>query len=92
MTRRHARRPRRSLARPLVLILTGVALVLLAVYVLPRLGAPHGTPVLAVEPAFVDLGDVPLGQWVQVEIAVANRGDGVLRFRERPYVEVREGC
>lgn len=92
MTQRPLRGARRRRLRPLLLILTGVALVLLAVLVLPRLSAAPGTPALDVEPALVDLGDVPLGQWVQVELTVANRGDGVLRFRERPYVEVREGC
>jgi hypothetical protein len=92
MTRRPVRGAHRRPLRPLLLILTGAALVLLAVLLLPRLGAAPGTPALHVEPASVDLGDVPLGQCVQVELTVANLGDGVLRFRERPYVEVREGC
>jgi hypothetical protein len=40
----------------------------------------------------VDVGDVPLGQTVEVSFEIANTGDKPLRFIEAPYVEVVEGC
>jgi hypothetical protein len=40
----------------------------------------------------VDLGNIPLGQTVEVTFNVANVGDQQLRFTEAPYVELVEGC
>jgi hypothetical protein len=51
-----------------------------------------GAPALKVDKEKVDLGDVPLGQTVQVSFDIANVGDQVLRFNAAPYVEVVEGC
>jgi len=51
-----------------------------------------GAPALKVDRDQVDLGDVKLGQTVQVSFQVANVGDKPLRFSEQPYVEVVEGC
>jgi hypothetical protein len=92
MTHRQRRSARGRSLRPALLIALGAGLVLLALLALLRPGGPAGASALYVEPESVDLGDVPLGQWVQVEFVLANRGDGPLRFLERPYVEVREGC
>src|SRR5512135_686145 len=52
----------------------------------------HGTPALRVDKEKVDLGDVKLGQTVQVSFDVTNAGDQALRFNEPPYIEVIEGC
>ena len=51
-----------------------------------------GTPILTVDKEKVDLGDVKLGQTVQVSFQVTNAGDGTLRFIREPYVEVKAGC
>ena len=51
-----------------------------------------GAPALSVDQEKVDLGDVPLGQTVSVKFEVANAGDQPLRFTQKPYVEVVEGC
>ncbi len=40
----------------------------------------------------VDLGNVQLGQTVKVSFLVTNVGDQPLRFSDKPYVEVVEGC
>ena len=51
-----------------------------------------GSPALKVDKDSVDLGDVKLGQTVQVSFQISNAGDQPLRFAEKPYVEVKEGC
>ena len=51
-----------------------------------------GTPALKVDQEKIDLGNVPLGQTVNVKFEVTNVGDQALRFNEQPYVEVVEGC
>ena len=51
-----------------------------------------GTPALAVDQQTIDYGDVKLVTNLTFEIKVTNTGDGTLRFKEKPYIEVREGC
>lgn len=51
-----------------------------------------GTPVLSVDQELIDYGEVKLDTPLTFSIVVTNSGDGVLRFQETPYVEVREGC
>jgi hypothetical protein len=40
----------------------------------------------------VDLGNVKLGQTVDVKFTLTNVGDKTLRFNKPPYIEVLEGC
>ena len=51
-----------------------------------------GTPSLKVDQQKVDLGNVKLGQTVEVKFKLMNVGDQTLRFEKAPYVEVVEGC
>jgi len=51
-----------------------------------------GAPALQVDQEKFDLGNVPLGQTVSVKFEIANVGDQPLRFTQKPYVEVVEGC
>lgn len=51
-----------------------------------------GAPKLKIEPASVDLGDVPLGQSASASFTLTNVGDQPLRFGAAPYIEVVEGC
>jgi cbb3-type cytochrome oxidase subunit 3 len=51
-----------------------------------------GTPSLKVNQDKVDLGNVKLGQTVDVKFSLTNVGDKTLRFSKTPYVEVVEGC
>ncbi|NQU31293.1 MAG: hypothetical protein HQ525_11560 [Anaerolineae bacterium] len=51
-----------------------------------------GTPALAVDQEVIEYGDVKFNTNLTFEIKVTNTGDGKLRFKEEPYVEVREGC
>lgn len=52
----------------------------------------NGAPSLKVDREQVDLGNVQLGQTVEVTFRVTNVGDQPLRFSEQPYIEVLEGC
>jgi hypothetical protein len=52
----------------------------------------QGAPRLKVNQSKVDLGNVPLGQTVEVSFQVSNAGDQPLRLAQTPYVEVVEGC
>jgi hypothetical protein len=84
---------------PLALAGGGLVLVALAAIALWRDRATPaaqplttGAPQLGVDRDRVDLGDVPLGQTVQVSFELTNTGDRPLRFTADPYVEVVEGC
>ncbi len=87
---------------PLAMIAGGLVLIGLVVYAAWQAGSPgagptvpvevEGAPSLKVDKDEVDLGDVRLGQTVEVEFTVYNVGDRQLRFVEKPYVELVEGC
>lgn len=51
-----------------------------------------GTPSLAVDQQKIDYGYVKFGENRQFAIKVSNIGDGTLRFKADPYIEVLEGC
>lgn len=51
-----------------------------------------GAPRLKVDKEKVEFGDRKLGTNVEVSLKVTNIGDQPLRFVEKPYVEVVEGC
>jgi len=52
----------------------------------------NGAPRLKVDKEKVELGDRKLGTEVDVSVQVTNIGDQPLRFADKPYVEVVEGC
>ncbi len=51
-----------------------------------------GAPRLRADRQKVDLGNIKLGQTVQVSFEIADTGDQPLRFTGDPFVEVVEGC
>jgi len=90
----------RKMSPPLLLSLVG-GLVLIGVVTFAVFGntpAPkaaievNGAPRLRVDKEKVELGDRKLGTEVDVTLEVTNIGDQPLRFAEKPYVEVVEGC
>jgi hypothetical protein len=82
-----------------LIIVAGVALIVAAV-VSGNNPAPatrpasevKGAPALKVDKEKVDFGNVTLGRTVEVKFEVTNVGDQPLSFKEKPYVEVAEGC
>ncbi len=90
----------RKTSTPLLLSLVG-GVVLIGVIVFAIFGnapAPkaaievNGAPRLKVDKEKVELGDRKLGTDVDISLQVTNIGDQPLRFADKPYVEVVEGC
>ena len=70
----------------------GVLLIVAAFFFANRGGDGGGTPSIAVDQQKIDYGDVKFGVEKTFAIKVTNTGDGTLRFKEEPYIEVLEGC
>lgn len=78
---------------PWLLAALGGGLLLLAAILFARnSGSGGGTPSIAVDQNKIDYGYVKFGETRQFAIKVTNTGDGTLRFEEKPYIEVLEGC
>jgi len=97
--KKHLRHSRKNQLWPMILLLAGgVLLVIGAVSVLNKPSQPKatieisGAPSLKVDREKVDLGNVKLGQTVEVKFQIMNVGDQTLRFSKAPYIEVLEGC
>jgi hypothetical protein len=89
------RKQQKKSINPVVWFIGGGVLLIAAVLFMAFGGGSDsggGTPALAVDQQTIDYGDVKLNTNLTFEIKVANTGDGTLRFKEEPYVEVLEGC
>jgi hypothetical protein len=77
----------------LFVVLSGGLLLLAVVLFANRSGGDgNGTPAIAVDQQKIDYGDVKFGVNKTFAVNVTNTGDGILRFKEEPYIEVLEGC
>jgi hypothetical protein len=74
----------------LFVALGGVLLVIAAFFFVNR--DSGGTPSILVDQQMLDYGDVKFGVEKSFAIKVTNTGDGTMRFKEAPYIEVLEGC
>ena len=72
----------------------GLLIVAAAIFFANRNGGDTGggTPVVSVDQNKIDYGYVKFGENRQFSLKVTNSGDGTLRFSEKPYIEVLEGC
>ena len=78
---------------PWLLAVLGGGVLLLAAVLFARNNATGGgTPSIAVDQNKIDYSYVKFGETRQFAIKVTNSGDGTLRFKEQPYIEVLEGC
>ena len=75
-----------------LLVALGGGLLLLTAILFARNNGTGGTPAIAVDPEKIDYGYVKFGETRQFAIKVTNTGDGTLRFEEKPFIEVLEGC
>jgi len=93
MSKKHKRQKQReSFPWPLVII-GGVLLIVAAFFLANRGGGDGGgTPSIAVDKQKIDYGDVKFNVEKTFAIKVTNTGDGTLRFKEEPYIEILEGC
>jgi hypothetical protein len=76
---------------PWLFVALGGGLLLLGAILFANRG-DGGRPSLAVDEQRIDYGDVKFGVNKSFAIKVTNTGDGMLRFKEAPYIEVLEGC
>ena len=76
----------------LIVVLGGGLLLLAAVLFANRSGDGSGTPSISVDQQKVDYGYVKFGETRTIAVKVTNTGDGTLRFKEQPSIEVVEGC
>ena len=90
--KKHRKQNQRKKFPWLFLALGGGLLIFAAILFASRSGDGSGTPSLTVDQNKIDYGYVKFGENRQFAIKVTNSGDGALRFKEKPYVEVLEGC
>ena len=83
-------RPQKNV--PWLLVALGGGLLLIAAVLFVRGGSGGGTPSIKVDQDKIDYGFVKFGENRQFTLQVTNTGDGPLRFKEQPYIEVLEGC
>jgi len=88
------RKKRQKKSFPWVFVILGGVLITGAIFLFTNTSNEYsgGTPVIAVEQQNIDLGYIKLDESRSLNIKVTNTGDGLLRFKEKPYVEVLEGC
>lgn len=89
------RKQRRRQSFPWPLVALGGLLLVIAVFLFANKGGGgdgSGTPAITVDQRTIDYGYVKFGEDRQFKIKVTNAGDGLLRFKEKPFVEVLEGC
>ena len=79
---------------PWMLLVLGGVLIAVAAFLFARQGGGDGggTPSIAVDQQQIDYGDVKFGVNKTFAVKVTNTGDGTLRFKDQPYIEVLEGC
>lgn len=92
MSKKHKRQKQKQ-KFPWIFLALGGVFVALAVFLFARQGGGGGgTPSIVVDQQKIDYGDVKFGVNKSFAIKVTNTGDGTLRFKEEPYVEIVEGC
>lgn len=93
MSKKHNRQKQKQKFPWVILAIGGVMLVI-AAFLFARQGGGDGggTPSIAVDQQQIDYGDVKFGVNKTFAVKVTNTGDGTLRFKEEPYIQVLEGC
>ena len=96
MSKKTSRQKHGTNRKPLIALgLGGLVLILAAIFFALQAGSGDtgtGTPKLVVDQDKIDFGYVKFGNNKTFSIKVTNAGDGMLRFKETPVVEVLEGC
>ncbi len=79
---------------PWAIAVLGGLLLLAAGFLFARQGRDGGggTPSITVDQNKIDYGYVQFGNNKTFAIQVTNTGTGTLRFNDKPYIEVLQGC
>lgn len=88
--KKHQRKKRKS--PRFFLILSGLAIVLIASLLVRQRSDWKGTPDIQVDQERIDYGVVKNNTPMTFAIKVTNTGDGTLRFTEPPSIEILQGC
>jgi len=95
MSKKKYRKQKQKKNFPWLLLALGGILVVIAGFLFANQrggDSGGGTPSIAVDPQKIDYGYVQFGNNKTFAIKVTNTGDGTLRFKDQPYIEVLEGC
>jgi hypothetical protein len=92
MSKKHKRQKQKQRFPWAIAAIGGVLLLLAAFLFARQSGNGGGTPAITVDQQRIDYGDVKFNIPKSFAIQVTNSGDGILRFKEQPYIEVLEGC
>lgn len=94
MSKKKYRKKNQRKKFPWALTVIGGVLLIIAAFFFAKQGNGDGggTPFITVDQQKIDYGDVKFGVNKTFAIKVTNTGDGTLRFKEEPYIEVLEGC
>jgi len=92
MSKKHKRQKQSKNFPWLLVAIGGVLLIIVAFFLANQSDNGGGTPSIAVDQQKIDYGDVKFGVNKTFAIKVTNTGDGTLRFKEEPYIEILEGC
>lgn len=93
MSKKHKRQKQKQ-KFPWVILAIGGAMLVIAAFLFARQGGGDGggTPSIAVDQQQIDYGDVKFGVNKTFAVKVTNTGEGTLKFKEEPYIQVLEGC
>jgi hypothetical protein len=75
-----------------LIAMSGILLIVAAFFFANQGADGGGSPSIAVDQQLIDYGDVKFNNEKTFAVKVTNIGDGTLRFKEDPYIEVVEGC
>ena len=93
MSKKYKKQKQNKKNFPWLLLALGGILVVAAGFLFARQnGGSGGTPSIAVDQEKIDYGYVQFGNNKTFTIKVTNTGDGLLRFKEKPFIQVLEGC
>lgn len=92
--REKSRKQKQKQRLPWIVLAVGGVMLVIAAFLFARQGGDDGggTPSIAVDQQQIDYGDVKFGVNKTFAVKVTNTGDGTLRFKEKPFVQVLEGC
>jgi hypothetical protein len=90
VSKKKYRKQRKNFPWPLVAL--GGLLLVVAAFFFATQGDGGGAPSIQADQQKIDYGYVKYGETRSFKIKVTNTGDGTLRFKEQPYIEVLEGC
>jgi hypothetical protein len=89
MSRKHRKQKKSSWP---ILLIAGALLLAAVLWISLNSTTSGGTPAIAVDQQKIDFGDVKLNDNRTFTIKVTNTGDGTLRFKKDPFIEIVEGC